>query len=434
MNQAYFTFCCSGEGKSLSGLGGDRCRAAVKGTSESELTLYKQYCNYPQYSQTSKNEQEQETEFNSQSFAKLVFGKTETGAGVQKFLAHSVYADPDQETLREGNYFSHLLYSLPETWTVRTALEMWGSPFWVTQDSDDISPELPPIDENDIPFGIINENSFVDFLRSSPERQKKFLFLLKSLLTLKPNDKIVLTGLPEDAAFCLWGTTRCLPSTKWNNITFSTHEKPTLSFPYDVVNFPQSPNFERQEDYIFSELPRRQNILFYSEIPDIPCSNLSNVPFADEILEISVNGEFQLLDDFYKAVPESWKESVGALQLFWTFTNHPEQISCRDIGEAIKIPELKKQALEALMDASRFSLDQQLDYFCLLDAARQDALLNRLISENNIEQIRSNERYSDLLISVLRRTEESKEPEENPDNSQSLLQKFFVIIKRWLFE
>ena len=107
---------------------------------------------------------------------------------------------------------------------------------------------------------------------------------------------------------------------------------------------------------------------------------------------------------------------------------------CRDIGEAIKIPELKKQALEALMDASRFSLDQQLDYFCLLDAARQDALLNRLISENNIEQIRSNERYSDLLISVLRSTEESKEPEENPDNSQSLLQKFFVIIKRWLFE
>ena len=243
MNQAYFTFCCSGEGKSLSGLGGDRVRAAVKGASESGLALYKQYCSYPQYSQASKNEQTQETTVNSQPFAKLVFGKTETETGSQRFLAHSVYAAPDKETLREGNYFSHLLYSLPDSWNVRTALEMWGSTFWVTQDSDEISPELPPIDDNDIPLGIINEKSFVEFLRSSPERQKKFRFLLKSLLTLKPTDKIVLTGLPEDAAFCLWGATRCLPSPMWNNITFSTHEKPSLSFSFDVVNILQPTSF-----------------------------------------------------------------------------------------------------------------------------------------------------------------------------------------------
>ena len=201
MNQAYFTFCCSGAGKSLSGLGGDRVRAAVKGSSESELTLYKQYCNYPQYSQSSKTDSSSETTFDSEQFAKLVLGKTETGANAQRFLAHSVYALPDKETLREGNYFSHLIYPVPNSWTVRTALQMWRSPFWVTQDSDDISPELPPIDDNNIPFGTINENSFVEFLHSSSERQKKFLFLLQCFLTLKPGDKIVLTGLPEDAAF-----------------------------------------------------------------------------------------------------------------------------------------------------------------------------------------------------------------------------------------
>ena len=435
MNQAYFTFCCSGEGKSLSGLGGDRVRAAVKGASETGLALYKQYCNYPQYSQASKNEQSQETALVTNSFDKLVFGTAAPETDSQRFLAHSVYAAPDKETLREGNYFSHLIYPVPDSWSIRTALEMWGSPFWVTQDSDDISPELPSIDESEIPFGIINESSFVEFLRSSPARQKKFFFLLKSLMTLKPKDKIVLIGLPEEAAFCLWGATRCLPSPMWNNITFSTHEKPTLSFSFDVVNYLQPTTFENQDEYIFSELSRRPNILLYSENSQFPSSNLPDFSFANDILEVSVNGEFQLLDDFYKAIPERLKKSGAALQLFWTFTNHQEQISCRDIGEALKIPELKTQAIETLMDASRFSLDNQLKFYSSLDAQRQDVLLNRLISENSIEQIRSNEQYSNMLISALKKPEEPKAPEEpeRPEKKPSFLQNVFAIIKKALF-
>ena len=424
MNQAYFTFCCSGAGNSLSGLGGDRVRAAVKGTSETELARYKQYCNYPQYSQTSKSELPAEIAANVQPFAKLVFGKAETGSGFQRFLAHSVYARPDKETLREGNYFSHLLYSLPNAWTVRTALQMWGSPFWVTQDSDDISPELSPIDDSDVQFGIINENSFVEFLRSDSERQKKFLFLLKSLLTLKSGDKIVLTGLPGEAAFCLWGATRCLPLQLWNNITFSTHEKPSLSFSFDVVNYPLSTTFENQDEYIFSELPRRPNIRFYSSAEQLVSTTLPDVPFADEILEISVNGTFQLLDEFYKNIPAAYYNAGSELQLFWTFINHPKQISCNDIDNALKVPELKNQAVETLMDNALFSLDEQLRFYSLLDASRQDTLLNRLISENSIEQIRSNEQYSKLLISALTILEEQNIPEKKT----TLLQKFLQII------
>ncbi|MBQ2622056.1 MAG: hypothetical protein IJF84_12015 [Thermoguttaceae bacterium] len=433
MNQAYFTFCCSGTGKSLSGLGGDRVRAAVNGASETGLALYKQYCNYPQYSHNTRNEQSQETALKSLSFAKLVFGKAETETGVQRFLAHSVYTQPDKETLREGNYFSHLIYPVPNSWTVRTALQMWESPFWVTQDSDDIAPELPAIDENAIPFGIINEKSFVEFLRSAPERQEKFSFLLNSLLTLKPNDKIVLTGLPEEAAFCLWGATRCLPLPMWNNITFSTHEKPTLSFSFDIVNFPMSSTSENQEDYIFSELSRRPNIHFYSNSPQISTSERSVLPIVNDILEISINDEIHLLDEFYQTVPAAQKNSEIALRLFWIFANHPEQISLHDLGMAIDIPELKNQAIEMIMDSSRFSLDEQLELFNRLDVQRQDALLNRLISENSIEQIRSNERYSNLLVSALKTQEKPTTPEKDLSLLQQTLQNIINFIRKLLF-
>ena len=428
MNQAYFTFCCSGAGKSLSGLGGDRVRAAVKGTAENELAWYKQYCNYPQYSQISSSEDSSEESSFSQSHAKLAFGKTDSQTN-ERFLANSVYASPDKETLREGNYFSHLIYPLPDSWSVRTALEMWGSPFWVVQDSDEIVPELPLIDEKKIPFGIINEYSFVDFLRRSPEQQKKFLFLLKSMLTLKSGDKIVLTGIPEAAAFCLWGATRCLPSPLWKHITFSTHEKPALSFSFDVVNYPLSTTFENQNHYIFSELPRRPNIRFYSSAEQLVSTTLPDVPFANDILEISVNNEFHSLDEFYKRIPAPWHNSGQTLQLFWTFINHPEQISCNDIELALNVPELKSQAVDALMESARFSLSEQLSFYDRLDNQRKDALLNRLISENSIERIRLNRRHSELLISALSIPEKTNIPEKK----LSLLQRIFMYFKNALF-
>lgn len=421
MNQAYFTFCCSGTGKSLSGAGGDRPRAAVKGTSEQKLTVYKKICGFPQYSDMNKFVSQQETGFCSEHpFAKLVYSTDGSASSPQYILAHSVYALPDKETHREGNYFSHLIYPVPNSWSVRTALEMWGSPFWVTQDSDDILPELPPVDEYSIEPGIINEKSFVKFLRLSPERQKKFLFLLKTLLTLKPNDKIVLTGVPEDAAFCLWGATRCLPSSMWNKLTFSTHEKPGVSFSFDVVNYPLSSTLDTQEEYVFNELRRRSNVRFYSNNPLQTSSSEPNLSFAEDILEICVNDQFETLDEFYRTIPLAYKNSGLALQLFWIFKNHHEQISYDDVKIAIEIPKLKNAAIKALMDASRCTLDQQLVYYHNLDACLQDVLLNRMISENSIEQIRSNLQYSELLISALKMPEEPGSPEKKRSFFQRL--------------
>ena len=434
MKQACFTFCCTGLGKSLSGSGGDRARAAVKGVSESELMVYKKYCSFPQYSNISRAEFTEELLTHSDllsndPLAKLVFG-TINGAddSSHHFLAHSVSALPDKETNRDGNYFSHLIYPLPKSWTVRTALEMWGSPFWITCDSDEMSSEMPLINEKDIQMGVVNQETFVQSLRSSPERQKKFLFLIKSLLTLDSNKKVVLTGLPEDMVICLWGATRCLPSSMWINIAFSTHEKPSLSFSFNVVNFFLPEASDAQDEIVFKELSQRQNILFYSENPQFPSSELPENAFAEDILEICLNNSFETLDKFYRIVPANMKSSGGSLQLCWKFLNQPDRISCQDIEMAIEIPELRNRAINALMNDIQFSLDDQLKFYQFVNPELQDRMLNRLISENSIEQIRNNSEYSQLLISALSIPEEPQEEEP-----QSLFQRIIEFFKKALF-
>lgn len=437
MKQAYFTFCCTGPQKSLSGFGGDLPRAAVKGVSEHELLVYKRFCSYPQYSRETR--QEFQTELLTRSdwltfdpLARLVFGSVSNddaeNSSCHHFLAHSVYAEPDKETKRDGNYFSHLIYPIPSSWTVSTALETWGSSFWVTCDSDDIVPELPSIsDEGKISSGIVNRNSFVQFLHSSQERQKKFLFLIKSLL-LSDSNTIVLTGIPEDMVFCLWGATQCLPPSVWNNITFSTHEKPAMSFPFSIVNVPLPETLNSQVETVFKELPNLQNTLLYSENPRFISSELPDIPFIDIIFEMCLNDSFEMLNQFYAALPDDITYSGDLLQLFWTFLNQPDRISYEDIGRGLEIPSLKNRAIDALMNNTRFSLDDQIAFFHALFPQFQDRVLNRLISENSIEQIRNNRGYSQLLVSVL------SSQETQSENNQSFFQRILDFFKKVLSE
>lgn len=442
MNQAYFTFCCSGPGNSLSGSGGDRPRAAVKGVSESELMVYKRYCSFPQYSNSFSPEFSAEEQIFSVSLAnaplaKLVYSSIsddsdEKESSSHHFLAHSVYASPDKETNREGNYFSHLIYPTPNNWTVRNALEMWGSSFWVTSDSDKILPELPSVTEEDIPLGVVNQDTFIQFLQSSPEHPKKFLFLIKSLLSsAAASNKIVLTGLPEDMVFCLWGATRCLPSALWNNISFSTHEKPSLIFSYNVVNFLLPETMGSQDEAVFKELVQSQDVLFYSDNPHFPTSKLPYVPFADIIFDVCLNNSFETLDNFYNSIPANIITSGDLLLLYWTFLNQPNRITCQDIDKAITIPDLKNRAIDALMNSRRFTLDDQIKFFQFMDPPLQDFLLNKIISQNSIEQIRNNREYSQLLISALSppKKHQNAEEENNPTIFQSLQSIFERILE-----
>lgn len=424
MNQAYFTFCCTGPGKSVSGLGGDRARAAVKGATDAELNAYRQFCGYPQYSTFSLAYFPQQVASASNPFAKLIFNKL--GNNGAYFLAHSVYAAPDNETNREGNYFIHLIYPLPQSWSVRTALEMWGSPFWQTHDSDDISPELPELKDEDVPFGIINQNSFTEFLRASEKNQKKFHFLLKSLLASNSQNKIVLTGAPEEMAFCLWGATKFLPPNLWQNITFSTHERPNVNFPFTVVNFPLVAKPGSQEELALHQLSNWPNVFFYSENPEIPSSPVPEFTFADDVVKICLDEAFEPLNKFYKEVPPENRKTGTALELCWKFICHEDDISSNDVQRALQMPLLKSRAIDMLMDNSRFTLDQQLEFYQRLDPARQDVLLNRMIADNSIEQLRNNPDYAQLLISALT----INPPQEAPEKELSMLQK----IKKALFD
>src|SRR5579859_7326209 len=74
-------------------------------------------------------------------------------AGTERILVHRVYVGRDTDGNRHPSvYFSHLLADLPETFSVRSAIDMWMSPFWHQSESslDPQSVQLPSVSPDEL--------------------------------------------------------------------------------------------------------------------------------------------------------------------------------------------------------------------------------------------------------------------------------------------
>ena len=60
-------------------------------------------------------------------------------------LCRSVYVGKDPATGRYGNFFTHLLFDLPETMDAHTAIKTWEGRSWRQSDGDDFVLELPDV-------------------------------------------------------------------------------------------------------------------------------------------------------------------------------------------------------------------------------------------------------------------------------------------------
>ncbi len=390
MKQIYFTFCQTNY--SFQGYGGDRARAASSGISVAKMESVKPICGWSAPEKLLDYKQQERLQFAPKSLKY-------TEISGQKILVHSVYALPDEETNREGNYFSHVLLDFPQSWNARKALELWESPIWKTSDSRDIQKILPDLQDSDCIPGKINDQSFIDFLQDSWHTEI-FHFLFQNWLVRKPNELIVLCCKPEEAAFCLWGLTRYLPQYFWDSLTFSTYEKPREFLSYNVTTFSTLGEvFQESEQILVSRMQKRwpKYRIFPTESP----INEQEFPFITEWVQLIRNGEGQKILDFIQQVPARDYDNFETLELFWNFICHKEMISDLDFENALNIPELHPLAEKYILANGNFGLENLFHFLPQLTQEGQEVLLNRLLKEKTLAEIRSNPAYSQPLLYAL---------------------------------
>lgn len=389
MKQIYFTFCQTNY--SLNGRGGDSARAASSGISGAETELLKPICTWSAPEKLLDYSPEERLEFVPKALKY-------TEVSGQKILVHSVYALPDKETKREGNYFAHLLLDLPEDWNVKKSLELWGSPFWKTSDSLDIPSVLPDVRISDCIPGKINDESFSVFIQDSWHADL-FRFLLQNWLVRKPEESIVLCCKPEEAAFCLWGLTRYLPQTYWNSLTFSTYEKPRELLSYDVTTFAAMGEiFQESEQNLVYRLQKKwpQVRIFPREVE----TNEKETPFVADWIDLIQSGKGDEIRKFFEQVPEKYYHNIQIVYVFWAFLFRKlKNTNC--LVAALKFPELHSQAENDIIETGNFELEKAFKFLPQLTQAGQEVLLNRLLKEKTLAEIRENPIYSKPLADVL---------------------------------
>ena len=140
-------------------------------------------------------------------------------AGGERIIVHKVYTGRDAVGRRPGAYFAHMLAELPENFSVRDAIDMWKSSFWLlSQDSlDPKSVKLPLVPPDQLVHGSIDQYDM--------QVLEKYLhFIVQAFLALEGQQKLYIAGSDIQIATLIWGLAHSLPLTMLKSLTFSTYE------------------------------------------------------------------------------------------------------------------------------------------------------------------------------------------------------------------
>jgi hypothetical protein len=156
-----------------------------------------------------------------------------TRSGGEKLLAHKAYVGKDPIG-RPGNFFVHLLAGLPEDFTARQAIRLWGVfDLWrrAEGDLDQRTLELDPVPHSALtPVGerhfnpdqpgvaACPRNDFEDYLAYAIEAYL-------SLASLAPGKRLFIAAPPDTVAALIMGMVEALPHQVLADMTFSTYEQ-----------------------------------------------------------------------------------------------------------------------------------------------------------------------------------------------------------------
>ncbi len=193
---------------------GYRVRAASPSLSNLQSNRYNSMARYLQY------QLPQGIDSNSvspeQAPISFTFAKNEYG----KLLAHKVYVGRDGVG-RAGNHFAHLLAYLPEDFSARDAIELWGSPLWKRNDvpQEVQSTQLGELSRDDLANKIVKQR-----FHFATVEQHLGILIKAFLSSASLRSQVQITGSSENILKLLWGLTHSIPKTLLSDITFATYE------------------------------------------------------------------------------------------------------------------------------------------------------------------------------------------------------------------
>jgi hypothetical protein len=150
----------------------------------------------------------------------------------EKYLIHKAYVGLDFTGQRHGNFFSHLIGGIPANWTLREAINLWGSPVWAKDDQSIGSStyELPSIEADDEKLGTSHFDPGSSF---DPKLREALAFVIEAYLTLlaaDPSQRLYIAAPSGVVATLLWGLGQSLPRGLLRDATFTTFtDDPTPS-------------------------------------------------------------------------------------------------------------------------------------------------------------------------------------------------------------
>ena len=148
-------------------------------------------------------------------------------AGIEPIIVHKVYTGRDAHG-RPGVYFAHLLAELPGNFSVRDAIDMWNSSFWLLSESQ-LQAQLEA--QHDSPRSVKLRTVSPDRLVQGPREkydvsilEKHLSFMVQAFLSLEGQQKLYIAGSDIQIATLIWGLAHSLPLTMLKSLTFSTYE------------------------------------------------------------------------------------------------------------------------------------------------------------------------------------------------------------------
>ena len=143
-----------------------------------------------------------------------------------RLLIHKTHVPRDRFG-RSGNYFTHMLFDLPESFTARDAIRLWNAKLWQTHDVPD-----PGTGES-----VHLEQLTIKDLQKAQQKQsfnfseiqdRLFLLIRAYLAPNREEQRVSITGTSEQIVALIWGLTHAVPATLLPyDFTFITYERDT---------------------------------------------------------------------------------------------------------------------------------------------------------------------------------------------------------------